>query len=159
MIPHFEQPVCTVYVDGKQMTQNAYPETLDASVFKGAIFLNSVNTNDGKIYMDNLSISKLEYYDNTGFWCGETEVDSLAEMPGTVLTAKTAVVSENENQQYMAVYDKTTNELKAIEVGEYDLTTGMYTVSCDLADMENIYVKVFVWDGLRPNLSTPEIIE
>lgn len=153
------QAYYTVYLDGRQLTNDAYVQGTDASRFTGAIFFNFVNTALGKIYVDNLSISKIEYYDNTGFWCSDKQVSTLNEMAGSVLTAKTAVVSPNENQQYMAVYDKTTNQLKAIEVGTYDETTKMYTVSCDLSNMENVKVKVFVWDSMHPNLETPEEIE
>ena len=86
-------------------------------------------------------------------------MQSLAAMPGTVLTAKTAAANKYETQQYMAVYDKDTNELKKLAVGSYDETTGIFTVNCDLSGMENVYVKVFVWDEMRPALSTPEFIE
>ena len=148
----------SVYVDGKRVEQTEYVNPLSVKSLKGVIFASLTNT-AGNLYFDNLSISKIEYYDNTGFWCGDVPVQSLAAMPGTVLTAKTAVANKYETQQYMAVYDKDTNELKKLAVGSYDETTGIFTVNCDLSGMENVYVKVFVWDEMRPALSTPEFIE
>ena len=85
------------------------------------------SNSDGNVYVDNLSISKIQYYDNTGFYCDDREISSLAEMTGTVITAKTAVITPEENQQYMAVYDKATNQLKKIVAGVYDDRTVSYT--------------------------------
>lgn len=165
------QAYYTAYIDGRQVAHGGYnsQETKIASVFKGAMFAAfSSNVDEGltgKLYLDNLSISKIEYKDTTGIYSGENTITKLAQMTGTVLMAKTDVVSPEENQQYMAVYDKTSGKLLAVETGTYDSTTKVYTVSYDLQDIlkdmdiENIYVKVFVWDSMKPNLAKAIVIE
>ena len=149
----------TAYVDGKQIVHGPYTgDKTPAEKLRGVVFFASSNS-DGNVYVDNLSISKIQYYDNTGFYCDDREISSLAEMTGTVITAKTAVITPEENQQYMAVYDKATNQLKKIVAGVYDDRTKAYTANCDISGIEEPQVKVFVWDGMKPTLENPEIIE
>lgn len=144
----------TAYVDGKRVTQGGYSETANVKPsqgVKGAVFLASTNTNADNIYIDNLSISYIEYLDNTVFTCADKTVTTLGEMTGTTLTAKTIVACPGDNQQYMAVYDKTTKELLKVVVGTYNADELAYYASSDLAGLENIIVKVFVWDNIAPN--------
>lgn len=152
----------TAYLDGKQLVNNACADAVNASSIGGVIFTNMYNTSANGLILDNLSVSTIEYYDNCGFYSGDKKVTSLAAMPGTVLTAKTSVVSPDENQQWMAVYNTRTNALLAAVKGTYDATTKMYTASYDLSNLDStddIKVKVFVWDQMRPNLETPEEIQ
>lgn len=152
----------TAYLDGKQLVNNACADTVNASSISGVTFANMFNGSANGLILDNLSVSTIEYYDNCGFYSGDKKVTSLAAMPGTVLTAKTSVVSPDENQQWMAVYNTRTNALLAAVKGTYDATTKMYTASYDLSNLDgtdDIKVKVFVWDQMRPNLETPEEIQ
>lgn len=152
----------TAYLDGKQLVNNACADVVDASSISGVTFASIFNDSANGMIFDNLSVSTIEYYDNCGFYSGDKKVTSLEAMPGTVLTAKTSVVSPDENQQWMAVYNTRTNALLAVVKGTYDATTKMYTASYDLSNLDStddIKVKVFVWDQMRPNLETPEEIQ
>lgn len=148
----------SLYVNGERMAQNAYA-FVEGEATRG--YLNKMNkvtfaaiNHESPVYVDNLSISSIEYFDNTGFIDNNQEINTLKEMEGTVLTAKTPYHNGDEAIQYMCIYNKASKQLIDIVRGTYDAKTNTFTASYDLAELmtEDIDVeaKVFLWAGMRP---------
>jgi len=158
----------TLYVDGKRVDKQAYAESASnpyLSITNLSSVLYYVGYNTGaQIYFDNLKLSQIEYYGNSGFYSNGTEIKTLDEMIGDIISVKTACTVPEEARQFAALYKD--GKLVCVEEGEFDSRTGLFTVEMDIGagkDSETGYytdaeVKVFLWDGMRPVESRPESI-
>lgn len=142
-----------IYLDGKRLTQSAYEKGFtEIKKVDQVCFLTQFN--DAPIYIDNLSVSKISYFDNAGFYCDGKKIAATQEMLGTTLTSKTAVISGNNFRNFLAVYDAATDKLLGCAEGTYDARTNVFTANIDADGMEigtdGFYAKSFVWNGIMP---------
>ena len=148
----------SMYIDGERVAQGAYVNPISIKDMKNVTFFTGWNTSED-MYLDNVGISTIEYYDNSGWFDGNgNTITSFDDMQGTVLVAKTAAALSEEAQQYLAVYEN--GVLKDVVLGAYDAATGIITAQADIGalDTSKVKAKILVWDGMRPVVSDPEVI-
>ena len=148
-----------IYIDGKRLTQGAYNYSKGA--FTSVASTNNVTflsaNNDAEIYLDNLKISKISYAESTGFYDDENEIDTLSDVTGNTLTAKTLSAGGPDCSQYLAIYDNTTDRLLDVVQGTYDNETSIFTATCDISQYDGFYAKTFLWNEMTP-VNTPGVI-
>ena len=137
----------TVYLDGKRVAQRAYNNDSALDKLVKVDYLGAYNTS--KPYVDNLSISVIEYNNDTIFTSNGVKVENTEEMGTQLLKAETPCAISLENKQFMAVYDAQ-NRLVEVKEGVFNEQTGKFEDECELAG-EGSYAKVLVWDNLNPS--------
>lgn len=137
----------SLYIDGRYVMQLPFAENLKP--IRRFCFLSLVDSGL-EIMLDDLSISRIKYGIEEGFYCRGSKINAVEEMTDTILTAKTKLSNEMSGQQIIAVYDKENNSLKSVSFGEQNLVSEYFISGIEIADTKDIYVKRFVWDEMLP---------
>ena len=147
--------IYSVYVDGKRVVQRAYNNNASLTDLVKVDYFSAYNSS--KVYVDNLSISVLDYNNETAFLSNATEVENVSEITGTTLKAETPCANALESKQYFAVYNSQ-GRLINVSEGIYNTNTGKYEAECDLTGFGNdIYARAFLWDDMKPVMCFAEL--
>ena len=126
----------TIYVNGKRVLSKTTSQM--GGSFNYVKFLNAYNTN--YMVFDNLSVSSIEHGE-TLTWVYENNK----------LTASAPISNGDEYMMVAALYNKATNALKEVAIGEFNNDSNMSTAQINNYDEATDIAKAFVWN--RSNLS------